>query len=50
VLLFHKQVQLIEAVKDRTIFLEIVREGFSKPYKCQPAFVFDLVAHTEPRR
>ena len=46
-LLFHEQVQLVKAIHDRTIFLKVKRERFSQPDKCKPAFMFDLVAHTE---
>ena len=49
-LLFHQQVQFIEPVGNRTVLLQVIRKWFSKPYKCQSAFMFYLVAHTEGRK
>ena len=44
VLFFHQQIQLVQAVQCRTIFLEIKGERFAKPDECQPAFMFNVVA------
>ena len=43
-LFFHEQVELIQAIQCRTIFLEIKGERFAKSDECQSAFMFYFVA------
>src|SRR5665647_1685611 len=44
-LFFHKEIQLIKAIKYSAIFLTVVRERFAKPDKSKATFVFNFVAH-----
>jgi hypothetical protein len=43
-LLFHQQVELVEAPHNRTMLLLVIREWFPQPDECQAAFMLYLVA------
>lgn len=43
VLLFHEQVQAVEAVAIAAIFLSIVSKRFSQAYHCNATFVLECI-------
>ncbi|KAF5048761.1 hypothetical protein DSECCO2_446740 [anaerobic digester metagenome] len=45
VLLFHQQMQLIEAPGRGTVAVKVILQGFQQPYHGNAAFVLDLLAH-----
>jgi hypothetical protein len=45
VLLFHEQIQLIEPVHGRAVFVDVVLKGLEKANEGNAAFVFNGFAH-----
>ncbi len=48
VLLFHQQRKLVRGIHRRTVFLDIVAEGFQQTHRGNTAFMADPIAHYIP--